>query len=191
MSEMTFEAFHPEALGEWLQRERATYIQERINAGDTREEATASADLAIERSFPGGSPRRGQMVGRVVYGGEHVGDLWIGPFGSDPSRWWVWDIVIDEPKRGRGFGRKTMILAEELATAHGATSIGLNVFARNAVRAVFTSRSGTRRPRSRCGSASVRRKRAEPPDQVDRALASPSPAPRHSSCLQFARGAWD
>jgi ribosomal protein S18 acetylase RimI-like enzyme len=133
VDEMTFAPFDPEELGEWLHRERASYIQERINSGDTPEEATANADLSLERSFPGGSPGALQMVGRVLCGSEHVGELWIGPFGSDPRRWWVWNIVIDEQKRARGYGRKTMILAEELAAARGATSIGLNVFAHNSV----------------------------------------------------------
>lgn len=62
-----------------------------------------------------------------------VGELWVGPFDDDPQRWWVWDVAIDEPYRGRGLGRAAMVLAERLAGEHGATSIGLNVFARNEV----------------------------------------------------------
>ena len=72
--------------------------------------------------------------------GRRVGDLWIGPLGDDPERWWVWDIVVVEELRGRGYGRNMMLLAEELAQSNGATSIGLNVFARNHVaRSLYTS----------------------------------------------------
>lgn len=62
-----------------------------------------------------------------------MGHLWLGPFGDDPHRWWVWDVMIDESRRGEGLGRQAMLLAERLAAARGATSMGLNVFARNAV----------------------------------------------------------
>jgi ribosomal protein S18 acetylase RimI-like enzyme len=59
--------------------------------------------------------------------------LWVGRFGSDPERWWVWDVRVDEPFRGRGLGRRATLLAEELARTNGAVSIGLNVFADNTV----------------------------------------------------------
>ena len=49
-------------------------------------------------------------------------------------------MVIDEEFRGRGLGRKAMVLAEELARAHGAVTIGLNVVAHNRVaRDLYTS----------------------------------------------------
>lgn len=38
---------------------------------------------------------------------------------------------IEEQFRGRGLGRQAMLLAEDLARASAATSIGLNVFAHN------------------------------------------------------------
>jgi ribosomal protein S18 acetylase RimI-like enzyme len=133
VSEMTFEEFNAAELAAWLARSRSGYISERMASGDTRDEATANADASIDRSFPGGSPGPGQMVGWVSYGGVRVGELWVGPFGDDPQRWWVWDVVIDETRRGQGLGRRTMILAEDLAAAHGAASLGLNVVAGNTV----------------------------------------------------------
>jgi ribosomal protein S18 acetylase RimI-like enzyme len=127
-------------LGEWIVRARAAYVDERIAAGDSAAEATANADATLARLFPAGSPAPGQLVGRVVADGTPVGTLWIGPAESDTTRWWVWDIVIDEKFRGRGFGRQAMQLAETIATDGGATSLGLNVFAHNAVaRALYAS----------------------------------------------------
>lgn len=133
MNELIFEDFDPADLASWLERSRSGYISERMVAGDTLAEATANADASLARTFPGGQPAPGQMVGSVSVDGVRVGELWIGPHGDDPHRWWVWDVAIDETRRGQGLGRKTMILAEELAAAKGATSIGLNVVARNAV----------------------------------------------------------
>lgn len=130
---ITFDAFSPTELAAWLERSRADYISERTAVGDTLAEARTNADESLSRTFPGGSPGSGQMVGWISHNGVHVGELWVGPFGDDPHRWWVWNIAIDEESRGQGFGRQGMVLAEQLAAANGATSIGLNVFAHNDV----------------------------------------------------------
>ncbi len=137
---MTFAAFDPPDLAHWLVGSRANYIEERIAAGDSRQEAEANATGAFERLLPGGSPGPGQLIGRAQFGGQSVGFLWIGPAGDDPQRWWVWDIVIDDDQRGRGYGHQAMLLAEQLARAAGATTMGLNVFAHNVVaRNLYTS----------------------------------------------------
>ncbi|HUJ67148.1 MAG TPA: GNAT family N-acetyltransferase [Acidimicrobiales bacterium] len=133
MSDVTFEAFGPAQLASWLERSRSDYISERMSAGDTLAEASANADASLDRTFPDGSPGPGQLVGWISHNGVHAGELWIGPFGDDPRRWWVWNVAIDEERRGLGLGRKAMVLAEELAAANGATSIGLNVFAHNGI----------------------------------------------------------
>lgn len=130
---MTFAAFDPPGLAHWLVGARANYVKERMAAGDSKEEAEANASASFERLLPDGSPAPGQLIGRVLSGGQSIGFLWIGPAGTDPKRWWVWDIVIDEAQRGRGYGRQAMLLAEQLARAAGATTIGLNVFAHNVV----------------------------------------------------------
>jgi len=140
VSEVTFERLSGSDLSEWLIRTRSEYIDERMAAGDSLAEAEANASTSMDRMFPAGAPAPGQFVGRVLLGGKRVGELWIGPVGSDPARWWVWRVTVDDGVRGRGYGRKTMQLAEEFARANGATSIGLNVFARNEVaRSLYTS----------------------------------------------------
>lgn len=133
MAKTSFSPLDREELAGWLVQQRTSYIAERVEAGDTVAEATSNADASLERLFPSGSPAPGQMVGRVISDNVAVGTLWIGPFGSDRERWWVWDIEIDESHRGKGNGRAAMILAEALARSHGAQSIGLNVFAHNQI----------------------------------------------------------
>jgi len=139
-SEVRFEAFDPTTLAEWLVEVRASYVEQRIEAGDSPDEAETNATRSLDQLVPGGSPAPGQLIGRVRLGDETVGRLWLGPAGPDPARWWVWDIAIDEDRRGRGLGRRVMLLAEELARSHGATTIGLNVFGQNQVaRGLYTS----------------------------------------------------
>jgi ribosomal protein S18 acetylase RimI-like enzyme len=133
MDEVSFEQFGLSDLTEWLSHSNAEYIEERMAAGDTLDEAKANTETAMQRIFPNGVPDPGQLIGRILWKGEQIGELWVGRFEADPERWWVWDLKIDEAFRGRGFGRRAMLLAEELARTSGVTSIGLNVFAHNDV----------------------------------------------------------
>ena len=133
MDDVAFDEFDPPDRQAWLAESNQEYIQERVIAGDTVEEATANAEATIGRLFPGGSPAAGQLAGWLLSDGERIGQLWIGPFGSDPTRWWVWNIAIEAQYRSRGFGRDAMKLAERMAIENGATTLGLNVFAHNDV----------------------------------------------------------
>jgi ribosomal protein S18 acetylase RimI-like enzyme len=97
---------------------------------------TASASsFASPRTAAGSSltaPAPRQHVYRILDAGEPAGTLWIGVVpGGLAEHWWVWSIEIDEPLRGRGLGRQAMAAAEARAREHGATQLGLNVFAHN------------------------------------------------------------
>ncbi len=133
MTDATFQPLNNAELAPWLVESQKGYIADRMDAGDTLAEATANATASIERLFPGGQPAAGQLVGRVMCEGAPVGELWVGPAGHDPQRWWVWSVEVYESHRGQGHGRQAMLLAEQLARDNGATSLGLNVFGYNRV----------------------------------------------------------
>ncbi|HEX6366150.1 MAG TPA: GNAT family N-acetyltransferase [Agromyces sp.] len=114
----------------WLPVAMSAYEAARIHAGDSAEQAAAARRLSEEQFFPGGHLVDGHFLFTVVADGEDAGWLWIGP-SSDTSSWWVWDIAVHEAFRGRGIGRATMLLAEDVARSQGAKSIRLNVFAYN------------------------------------------------------------
>jgi ribosomal protein S18 acetylase RimI-like enzyme len=114
----------------WLPVAMAAYEAARIRAGDTPEQAVAARHLSEDQFFPGGRLIDGHLLFTVESDGEDAGWLWIGP-SSDPSSWWVWDVAVHEEFRGRGIGRATMLLAEDVARSQGARSIRLNVFAYN------------------------------------------------------------
>ena len=121
------------ALPAWLERSRTAYAEDLIATGVPDREAHRRARESLERAFPSGAPGPGQAVLDVVDGsGRSVGHLWIGPdMSGDPGAWWVWDIAINADRRGKGFGRAAMLLAEEYAREHGARTLGLNVFGFN------------------------------------------------------------
>jgi ribosomal protein S18 acetylase RimI-like enzyme len=138
--EVEFEPMTGDVLAAWLERSRDDYVAERMASGDSAAEAEANAAAAHERLAPGGIPAHGQLIGHVRGPDGVVGHLWLGPAGNDRARWWVWDVAIKPEFRGRGFGRAAMELADLLARTHGATTIGLNVFAHNVVaRSLYAS----------------------------------------------------
>ncbi len=72
------------------------------------------------------------MIARA--GGERVGMLWL--FHDElagVARCFVYDVEVEEVHRGQGFGRATMIAAEQRAREHGDQLIELNVFGFNDV----------------------------------------------------------
>lgn len=130
----TLVTMEPERMRRWLAAARVQYVAERMEAGETKAEAEASAASSYETTFPGGIPTPSQRIFDVLVDGTVVGLLWIAPRDdAEPAHWWVWDIEIDEQFRGRGLGRATMLLAEERARSEGAASLGLNVFGGNHV----------------------------------------------------------
>ncbi|MEV7603218.1 GNAT family N-acetyltransferase [Kitasatospora sp. NPDC089797] len=117
----------------WLERSRVEYAKDLVALGQTPEDAHRHAGETMARSFPSGTPTPGHAVFDVVDdAGVTVGYLWIGPdMSDDAGAWWIWDIVIDADKRGRGLGRMAMLLGEEYARTQGAHTLGLSVFGFN------------------------------------------------------------
>lgn len=120
---------------DWLPRLEAGYAEQIIASGAMPAEAAREkARRDTERVFSAGLGTPGQLVFRVLAGDEPVAWLWLAvPGPDDPAMAWVYDVVVDEAYRGRGYGRQAMLLAEQQARAHGMSSIGLNVHGKNFV----------------------------------------------------------
>src|SRR5580698_10500353 len=96
--------------------DKGRYVQERVTAGEAPEEARRVAEKQMAMLLPNGSPAQGQLFYQVIEDdGTVVGMFWIGPpIGEEPgAKYWVWNVEVDEPYRGRGLGRATMLLAED------------------------------------------------------------------------------
>ncbi|RPE76147.1 MULTISPECIES: GNAT family N-acetyltransferase [unclassified Frondihabitans] len=130
----------PQRLAPWLDHTAASYIESRMKAGDSRDQAVANSDASLACTFPLGKPAPDQHPFNVLADGEIVGILWIGVIDPASKGWWVWDIEIDEAHRGRGHGRAAMELAERAPKELGAATLGLNDFGYNTVaRALYES----------------------------------------------------
>ena len=125
--------FPPAELAVWRTVQRASYIADRIRAGDDEAAAHRNAEANHERLFPGGAPAPGHDVLRILDDGRPVGVIWVGPHPQDlDGVGWIWDVEVDPEERGRGLGRTAMLLAEEHARSLGYRALALNVFGFNA-----------------------------------------------------------
>jgi ribosomal protein S18 acetylase RimI-like enzyme len=118
----------------WRDRQMADYAAEIAASGSLPPEAAREkAERDTARTLSAGVNTPGQWIFRLLAGEKPVGWLWLGvaPPGGDPAMAWVYQVEVDEPMRGRGYGRAAMRLAEQEARSRGMTSVGLNVHGSN------------------------------------------------------------
>ena len=121
---------------DYLERDVNQLAQENVAAGYW------SPDEALERSrkthtnlLPLGPATEGHHFFTIVDSGsgEAVGSTWLHEDHSvNPPTGFIFDIDIYESRRRRGYGERTMLALEALATVHGLRHLGLHVYAHNA-----------------------------------------------------------
>jgi ribosomal protein S18 acetylase RimI-like enzyme len=101
--------------------------------GLTPEQARASADKQLAELLPDGRDTALTLMFTATVDDVPVGWIWLALPGSPdrPTAAWVYDIEIDEPYRGKGYGRALMEAAERELISRGVEKLALNVFAYN------------------------------------------------------------
>ncbi len=130
--------------GPWLVAQAGHYVAELVGGGLTPAQARAKAERDHEAVLPDGLASPHTLIRLLEADGGPVGSVWLHLRQRDLSDGsplaWVFDIVVDEARRGRGFGRALMLLAERECLAHDVHQLALNVFAGNGTaRALYTS----------------------------------------------------
>jgi GNAT superfamily N-acetyltransferase len=121
-----------EELAHWVPAMIASYAEERIKAGESREAAWTVSAEQFGTLLPDSKPIDGQFVMNLMVDGECVGVLWMGrPLNDEADTWFVFYVEIDEPHRGHGLGRAAMLAAEAWALDRDGRRIALNVFGPN------------------------------------------------------------
>jgi ribosomal protein S18 acetylase RimI-like enzyme len=129
-------AMTPEELMEYLDWVVEDYAAElERNGKATGEAAMAASRASFDGLLPDGVETEGQtlLIAEAEEGDQRVGLLWFGPSTDDPSVAWIYDITVDEGRRGEGWGRAIMRAFESEARSRGYASAGLNVYADNQV----------------------------------------------------------
>jgi ribosomal protein S18 acetylase RimI-like enzyme len=136
--DLRLRAMSAEDLARYIVRGTEEYVGELVRSGMPEAEARINAEEGIGAASPGGVPANDNEMFDVLDGEQAVGHLWLGPL--SPATWYVMDIEIRDEFRRRGYGRAVMLLAEQVARAHGAQYLGLNVFGHNPnARALYES----------------------------------------------------
>jgi ribosomal protein S18 acetylase RimI-like enzyme len=124
-----------EEIEQYLERDLAVLARENVLAGYWgEEEALERARKAHHNTLPQGAMTAGHHFFHAMDSvtNEKVGLLWIfHDLVSRPPTGFIYDLVIDEGVRRRGYGEATMHALEDLASEAGLRSIGLHVYGHN------------------------------------------------------------
>lgn len=117
-----------------------SFVDGAVAHGLERGFAEAKSRATLAELLPVGGGTAPSVLRVLTHDGEAVGSLWIALDSSETEGAFVYGVQVDQAHRGRGHGRTLMLLAEREAITAGATTLGLNVFARNTpARTLYTS----------------------------------------------------
>jgi len=105
-----------------------SYVDELVSAGMTPESARAQADRQLAELIPDGLDSPGQAFFTAWVDESPVGTLWLS---TERPMAFVYDILVHESARRRGYGEAIMNAAARWCRDLGHPALGLNVFAHN------------------------------------------------------------
>ena len=120
MSEAAFDEFYAALVRD--------YADELHAAGMSREAADEQSRTQSAQLMPDGVESTGQEFFTAEVGEECVGHLWIS---TERPMAFVYDVVVDEDQRRKGYGAAIMNAGARWCREHGHFALGLNVFAHN------------------------------------------------------------
>ncbi len=126
MTESEFEAYLEQTIPE--------YAADKVRAGHwSEEEALERSRKSYHEELPQGIQTENNYLFRLhlAESGEAIGMIWMKHEAPRPHGF-IFDIVLDETQRGKGYGKQAMLALEEFAKGMELETIGLNVFAHNA-----------------------------------------------------------
>ncbi len=119
----------------WRESSVREYAADKVRAGSSDEEhSIGNSEKEYNSILPDGLETNGQYLYSVVdeRDNQRVGIIWYGEIRGDRKDIiFIYDILIDERFRGRGYGTATLRLVEERARELGKKRITLHVFAHN------------------------------------------------------------
>ena len=118
----------------WRERSEQEYAAEIATSRDLGPEAAEAASRGeFAQLLPDGPVSAGMHLFTAVVDDEPVGMGWfeLRPRASGVSAW-IFDIRLDEERRGQGLGHRLLDALHDAARGLGATSMTLNVFGDNA-----------------------------------------------------------
>jgi ribosomal protein S18 acetylase RimI-like enzyme len=135
MTELTVRPMSADEFDDWHEGVIRAFAESQVEAGSgTLEDNLRRARDGQATLLPQGAQTPGMFFLHGVRGdGTVVGSIWIGlehPRGVRGCAF-LYEIAIDEPFQGSGYGRALLTAGEELVREHGGTALELNVFDHN------------------------------------------------------------
>ena len=120
---------------EYLKQLIPDYAADNVRAGHWDEsEALEKSRKQLESLLPQGLQTKDHYIYNLVDGDQTVGMIWMrAQLDRAVKSGFIFDVMVAEKFRGKGYGRQVMTLIEEKARGLGLQSIGLHVFAYNKV----------------------------------------------------------
>jgi GNAT superfamily N-acetyltransferase len=118
----------PDAFDEFYANLVRDYADELHAAGLSRKAADEQSRTQSAQLIPDGVDSAGQEFFVAWVGEERVGHLWLS---VERPMAFVYDIVVREEQRRKGYGAAIMNAGALWSRAHGHFALGLNVFAHN------------------------------------------------------------
>ena len=123
-----------------------SFAQDQIRVGNwARSEVAQKGKELLGELLPDGPNTEGHVFLQIVEDrtGHTVGRIWFSERdGGQEKVGLVCNIVVDEPYRGRGYGKAAMLRLEQRAAAMGLGLICLDVFAGNRIARKLYERLG-------------------------------------------------
>jgi len=117
----------------YLETAIVDYAADKTGAGDwSKEEALERSRKSYLELLPQGVKTENNYLFRVQLeeSGEKIGMVWMKHEAPRPHGF-IFDIVLDEEQRGKGYGKGTMLALEEFAKTMNLKTLALHVFAYN------------------------------------------------------------
>ena len=117
----------------FLEKAIPEYAADRVRAGHWSEaEALERSRRSYAELLPQGVKTKNNYLFRIQLdeSGEKIGMIWMKHEALRP-RGFIYEIVLDEAQRGKGYGKQAMLALEKFAKGMGLESIGLHVFTHN------------------------------------------------------------
>jgi len=120
---------------EYLKQLIPDYAADNVRAGYWDEsEALEKSRKQLESLLPQGLQTKDHYIYNLVDGDQTVGMIWMrAQLDRAVKSGFIFDVMVDEKFRGKGYGKQIMFLIEEKARGLRLQSIGLHVFAYNKV----------------------------------------------------------
>ena len=127
MEEIEFDTFFEDNI--------VRYAEENVRSGRWQQhEALEKSRASFEGFLPNGLQSKDQHIFNIFDDEQDLklGILWVEVKMDEPHRpAFIFDFVIDEPYRGKGFGKKSLTVLDEKLKQIGAESVALHVFGYN------------------------------------------------------------